>query len=161
MVEEIIPAVSHLIERFLRGDIEDPHDLRGWAARHRAMPVVFDMGGCWVLQVDGSVASFTWDEFDDVRVEADSRLRNAVLFQAAQRYPELAGLVPTRPPDGLTCPSCGGFGEIASFPAEIRRSCVCCCGGLGWLPASEVTAQQAAAPDGAPSLAALGRTPRG
>jgi hypothetical protein len=128
--------IAKLIDRFLLGQVEDPHNLRAWVERHRALPVVFDMGGCYAVRVTGEVVSFGWDARDDVALEKNLRIRNGMLYQAAKRFPELRVLVPARPSNGAVCDSCDGSGRPNRIPATIENI-VCYCGGLGWLPAGK------------------------
>jgi hypothetical protein len=102
-VEMPARLIDQLIDRFLSGGIEDPHELRSWVEQHRALPLVFDMGGCYAIRPSGEVVSFAWDTPEDVVVELDERMRNAMLFRAAGRFPELQALVPQRPSGAIIC----------------------------------------------------------
>jgi uncharacterized protein (TIGR02996 family) len=111
--------------------IESPFEdeLRQFAAEQKALPLMTDMGGCFALRLDGEIISFAWDEPGSPGVERDTRVRQAVLFQGARKYPELRLLLPPRPAGSRECPRCQGAGAPPGFP-----SLVCYCGGLGWLP---------------------------
>jgi hypothetical protein len=113
---------------------ESPLDMRALAARLKLLPVMLDMGGCYGLMPDGKVASFCWDDPQQVRIEHDERIRNMVLFQASIRYPLLVCLNPKRPASASTCTHCGGTGMVPGLPLHLGRRIVCYCGGLGWLP---------------------------
>jgi hypothetical protein len=137
---EDIPEIAEALTAFVAdpkpyligGD--RPLDLRAIAAQLRLLPAVLDMGGCYGLRPSGEVASFLWDEPEQVRTETDDRIRNLAYCQAARKYPVLASLVPRRPPDAVVCSHCGGSGRLAGVPDRIAESVVCYCGGLGWLP---------------------------
>lgn len=119
-----------------RIDLENPLNLREWAAELRALPMFLDSGGCYAIRPDGEIISFVWDEPYNLESEDDPRICNLVLFQGAQKYPELSELVPSRPSDAGDCSHCGGTGiepmnEKLGFDNE---RIVCYCGGMGWLP---------------------------
>jgi hypothetical protein len=63
------------------------------------------------------------------------RHRHVVLGLAADRYPVLAALRPTRRPGDPDCPSCGGTGRLRVPKGVKAESFICECGGLGWFPA--------------------------
>jgi len=123
---------------------DQPLDLRAIAAEVRLLPAMLDMGGCLGLRPSGAVASFFWDEPRQLRTETDERIRNLAYHQASLKYPQLAPLVPRRPPDAVVCSYCGGSGRCSGFPDRLADSVVCYCGGLGWL--SSKTVEPSAAP---------------
>lgn len=87
----------------------------------------------WVAAIgvrpDGSFVR--WDHEEDpevVKPLVDPYWERMALCAGAKKYPELAALIPKRPPHASTCESCEGTGEIPGAPPEI----MCSCGGLGW-----------------------------
>jgi hypothetical protein len=132
----MIEAVESLIVALTGGFLPDPRDLRQWAARHHALPVVFDMGGVFAIRPSGSVISFAWDRPDDLTEEHDERIRNLVFAEAAEIYAELKSLRPVRPATAVTCPGCRGNGRPTGVPDHITNV-GCYCGGLGWIPGDD------------------------
>lgn len=126
-------TVGEVLASFCRGELDDPQGLVGWASTHRALPVLFDMGGCLALRGDHSAVSFPWDDSEAVRQESDPRIVNLALLCAAERHAQLAWVRPLRGPSDVDCPHCGGTGQ--AFPGHPELESVrCYCGGLGWLP---------------------------
>jgi hypothetical protein len=113
--------------------IDPPLNMRELASDLNLLPVVLDMGGCYGLRSDGEVFSFTWDEPFQLNRETDVRLRNLVLFQAGKKFPKLEPLVPSRPIGSRDCEFCQGTGTVVDLPADLAKSVLCFCGGLGWL----------------------------
>ena len=126
-------TLETLLNAFVGGELEDPHDLREWATRHRALPVTFDMGGFYAIRLPDEVVSCGWDDPEDVAVESNAQVANGILYRAALIHPSLAELVPARPAAAIDCPQCQA---VASSAADARvENLVCSCGGLGWVPA--------------------------
>ncbi len=130
-------SVATLVDRFVAGELTDPWNLRSWSAKHRALPVSADMGGCFAITLTGTLVSFAWDSDSDIRVETDSRTVRIMIVQAARRYPEFAKFVPVRPDDALVCRSCGGTGRIHIDGQPVPEGIMCSCGGLGWIREGE------------------------
>jgi hypothetical protein len=123
--------IEYLLEQFLADSAPNYLDLlRQIATRFHVLPLLMDMGGCYAIRPCGEIISFGWDTPDDIRLEADPRIRNIALYQGSKRYPELREFIPSRPEDAIDCPTCKGKGE---FPRPYDRL-VCYCGGVGWLP---------------------------
>jgi hypothetical protein len=122
------------MSEFLSDPAPDPLRLREVVARFGALPLCLDLGGCTALRSDGEIISFAWDAPYGLKVEDDLRLRNAALYQGSRKYPELAVLVPARPPTARDCPHCGGSGASPLALQVGAENMVCFCGGLGWLP---------------------------
>jgi uncharacterized protein (TIGR02996 family) len=121
-------------EQFLAQFPAFPQDreARDFALVQNALPLWFDMGGCYALRLDGELVSFAWDDPGPPRIEWCERIHNVVLFHGAKKYPELRLLLPPRPVTSRVCPTCGGTGTPANLPRIV-----CHCGGLGWLPPAE------------------------
>jgi hypothetical protein len=103
-----------------------------------ALPLYADWGGGVALRADGELIGFLWNEPQSIKVETDPHLRFLAVVSGAERYPELAPLLPMRTSTDRDCPSCGGTGRLLDLEAHgvdtthIR----CYCGGAGWLPAN-------------------------
>ena len=133
-----------LAERFWQWRVERDRHRRAWegAARARGLyPAYCDMSGAGIAVDRGgeiwySESPETWTNVERV---AEPDVRFAALGVALARHPELAHLRPQRGPDDPVCPLCGGRGSPVQFPPRVRRSIVCQCGGLGWIPARLVS----------------------
>ena len=100
-----------------------------------ALPLDADMGGCIALRPDGELilvhgeqdgsSPTEWTE------EIEPEWRIAALAAGSRRYPELADLLPTKGPDDIDCPDCGGAGTW-SMPDGAEGPGCGCCWGLGW-----------------------------
>ena len=56
-----------------------------------------------------------------VRVATEEE-RRVALFRSIARYPELVPLLPSRPPEAITCSSCGGAGvHLERFANPLLR----------------------------------------
>jgi hypothetical protein len=140
----IPPETSELIlqvlKRFLAESLSDPMKLREAAVQLQALPLLNDMGGCYLIRPDGEIVSFAWGSPSDWAIERDSRIRNIALFEGSKKYPELRTLAPVRPPSARDCPHCKGTG-VDPIAAEHGLSNVkCYCGGLGWIPEDDAAA---------------------
>ena len=125
------------LEKFLSESGEDSRKLRNAAASLRALPLMSDMGGCYLIRPDGEIISFQWDSPDDWRREDNTRIRNIVLCHGSRKYPALEGLSPDRPSSAKECPHCGGTGK-ESMAAKLGLDNInCYCGGLGWIPSDD------------------------
>jgi hypothetical protein len=130
----LLAQVRRRLTEFLSDPKPDPLRLREVVATFGALPLCSDMGGCTALRPDGEIVSFAWDAPHGLKIEDDLRMRNAALYQGSSKYPELAVLVPARPPTARDCPHCGGSGApLLALPAGAENI-VCFCGGLGWIP---------------------------
>jgi hypothetical protein len=121
--------------------IFDDLDLRKLAAELKLLPAMLEMGGCYAIRSDGQIFSFLWDSPYELRPEDDPRIINIVLYQASQKYLELAELKPQKLPDAQMCPMCKGTGD-PFFGTEMENMYTnvnCYCGRLGWLPADYKT----------------------
>lgn len=100
------------------------------AALHRILPVLSDWETAYGLTAEGVVVSGPGDNWDPPVPVTDPIQRQAVLAQAAVRFPELDYLRPQRQPADTDCRTCNGVGGFPQYPAVI-----CVCGNLGWVPA--------------------------
>lgn len=99
------------------------------AVLERLVPVSSDWVVCYALTSDGAPVSSDGNDWGHAVTVTDPRQRNAILAQAAIRFPELAHLRPHRRATDVDCPTCNGKGGFPKYPALI-----CECGNLGWVP---------------------------
>jgi hypothetical protein len=137
MTKRLEDRIRVVLMRFLDDKGPDPMSVRQAADALGALPVVSDMGGCFLLRPNGSIISIAWDKPADWRPEDDPRVRNLVLFAASQKYPELRELAPQRPSGAPDCPFCGGTGKHPMSAKRGLENVGCYCGGLGWIPAND------------------------
>ena len=126
--------IQEAIQRFSSEESDERPYLKYYAARHNALPLYIDWTHSYGLRVDGTVVLFSTDsEEETMQEEGDERLRNFALYVGAQKYPEIAPLVPTRPSDAIDCKYCKGRGrfQVEGIDPNVL---VCFCGGLGWVP---------------------------
>jgi hypothetical protein len=137
---EVAGKIQETLAKFIADPepyvIFDDLDLRKLAAELKLLPAMQDMGGCFAIRTDGQIFSFLWDSPYELRPEDDPRIINTVFHEASQRYPELKGLKPQKPPDAQTCSQCKGTGDpLFGTDSENKyKNIVCYCGNLGWLP---------------------------
>lgn len=146
---DLSTRIAKLIQSYIAESTPDPPNLRQLAADKQVLPLSWDFGGVFTINVSGDIISFpfslndngdtvafSFNDFDDAeqpRVESDLRIRNIALFRGSKKYPELANLI-VKPDDARVCPSCGGSG-IEPYAAQRNLdNVVCYCGGLGWIP---------------------------
>jgi hypothetical protein len=125
-----LPAhVSVVIERLIEECLRNSTDPLGKTARaHRALPVYADVDGSLFLKPNGEVW-FQGGESGDaaLTLEESAHWSLVARLAAAERFPELAELVPVRPAGAADCPDCEGRGRVMN---DLVRCGVCY--GLGW-----------------------------
>ena len=106
---------------------------RDLAARHGALPVYADMGGCVLLRPDGSFLAIEWEAADVVLPVSDPWKVCALVF-GSKKYPALRCMLPDRPPTAADCEVCKGTGRpFSDIEAVMCGRCL----GLGWAPDGE------------------------
>ncbi len=134
MSKKLAVKIAGLIQDYEREAASDPTQLRQLVAQEKVLPLCWDMGGVIVINTDGDVLSYSWDDTVQPKVVNDSRLRNVALLQGSMRHPELKVLLSPKPLDAQTCSFCGGTG-IAPYAGKTSGGTILCyCGGLGWVP---------------------------
>ena len=133
---ELKPLIERRIKQLVKSPEAAPEYHRQLAAKYNVLPLFSEWEGSWVLNPEGEVIIFPDDLASGARVEDDTLRRNTALVQGSKLYPELAALIPARPPDAQTCPDCGGSGvhPVTSIPKYAMI--ICLCGGTGWVPAN-------------------------
>lgn len=108
-----------------------------------ALPVCWDANGGFALRPDSTVIAFFWPHAGEWSVEEVSDRQTCVMaiYQGSLRHHQLATLVPERPPDARTCPSCEGSGRAMIQGRPALANVVCLCGGLGWILTTAAEAQ--------------------
>ena len=125
-----LPAhVSVLIDRLIDECLRSSVDAMGEIARaHRALPVYADMAGSWFLKPNGEVWFQSSERVGSALIlEESPHWRLVAHLAAAERFPELTELVPSRPDGAEDCADCEGRGRVMN---DLVRCGVCY--GLGW-----------------------------
>ena len=94
------------------------------ASRFDALPVYSDMGGTLFITPSLQILVMRHDE-DTLREECSPEWSLVARVAAAERFPELRQLLPTRPTGAADCSVCGGTGRL------LIARCGSCFG-LGW-----------------------------
>ena len=129
-----LETIQRLHHELVSGSSADEFGLSRSASITSVLPLAVDMGGFFGIRLDAEVVGFIYDNLDSpIKIE-DRRIFNSILYQGSKIYPELMPLVPVRPNDAITCPSCHGTGVISGLPDKLKDKVVCFCGGLGWIP---------------------------
>jgi phenylpyruvate tautomerase PptA (4-oxalocrotonate tautomerase family) len=95
------------------------------ASHYSAVPVYSDAGGTLFLTPSLQVLSVRTDDAA-VHEEHSTQWRTVALVSAAEKFPELHALLPTRPDNAPDCAACGGAGRIRGGARCTQ------CFGLGW-----------------------------
>lgn len=88
------------------------------------VPVFADVGGVFVLAVDGTILYYDYD-LHTARPEEDHRWRTLALVHAARNFTELRLVAPVRSEFDINCSECNGEGTLFGF--DCGR-----CFGTGW-----------------------------
>ena len=143
-----------LADRYWRWKISRDRRHRSWEPgprRHGLFPAYADWGGGAAVDRSGEVwYSESPAEWTDVRRVAEPELRHVALVLTANRYTQLAHLLPIRAPGDPVCPTCQGHGVPRQLPPKLRHQILCQCGGLGWIPVALLAkseGESAAVPD--------------
>ena len=101
---------------------------------HGALPLWADLGGAILLRPDGMFLELEWDQPSEQQPrEVDEPSWSVALVAGAERYPWLAGLLPSRPEGAIDCSDCHGEGHLRFDTSETRGTVYCgTCDGLGW-----------------------------
>jgi hypothetical protein len=127
-----------VIERGIREYLGDPDPRFDWikpaVRKHEFLPLYLGWVAVIGLRPDGSFVCWDHEEGPDVvKPLSDPYWERMALCEGAKKYPELASLVPSRPPEARDCEFCRGTGQIEGLPQVI-----CGCGGLGWILPGEL-----------------------
>jgi len=102
----------------------------------RALPLWCDWNGGVAIRPNGELIGFRWDEPQSAKIETDPHSRFLACVEGAEKYGELASLLPTRTVDDRDCAACNGTGIILGFEEHVLKNLRCYCGGAGWLPSN-------------------------
>ena len=83
------------------------------------------------LRSDGRILSWAYPDEDYV-LETDEKECIVTLVAASAHDPAFLEALPPRPPTGLDCANCEGFGRL-SFAGRPRFLICRTCSGLGWV----------------------------
>src|SRR5262245_52101742 len=120
---------SAIVEGCLSAFLAGPdNELKSIASKYQALPVYSDMGGTLFITPRLEVLALDHDGGAVPTRELSEKWRLVAVVSAADKYPELQSLIPSRPPDALQCSHCGGTGRVARLNARCGECC-----GLGWL----------------------------
>lgn len=125
---EQLRVVQTALAEYLR---EPGHSDADFAVRHRALPLYAGWVGTTYLTTSGDFW-FRNCEYDPARIENDlnESSKLVALVVAAERYPELNGLLPARAEDAVDCERCAGKGRITF--GELSNVICGWCAALGW-----------------------------
>ena len=111
---------------------EAPEQLRWesrFVAQFAALPLYLGWTETIGIRPDGDVVCWSTEgNYAGVRPVEDRTWALSALVVGARRYPELAALLPKRPPGAVDCP-CRKHQLFASGKVLCGE-----CGGIGWLP---------------------------
>ena len=97
------------------------------------LPVYLDWVGFIALREDGELLFVPWDPPHEPEIVQEARLRRTALVAAAEKFAELASLVPLRPAEAERCAACDGSGRPTVQAQPVAENIRCVCGGLGCL----------------------------
>ncbi len=123
-------AIETRISEFLSADDPKFEWVKPAVRMHGFLPLYVGWVAVLGLRPDGSFVR--WDYENDratVKPLSDAYWQRMAICQGTRKYPELRALLPERPATALTCPACGGSGQMSGAPPQI----VCQCGGTGWI----------------------------
>jgi hypothetical protein len=130
--EHLMPLPDHvsaLIDRLIEECLRNSAGSAAETVRaNRALPVYADAGGSLFLKPNGEV----WFQGNEsvnaaLKLEESPHWCLVARLAAAERFPELAALVPIRPAGAADCSDCEGSGSVLN---GLVRCGVCY--GLGW-----------------------------
>lgn len=125
----LFASLNRLHTEFIRARTSRSRAVGAAARALGVLPITDDWERDFGIRIeDGEVISFNRDVPHDPRVECGGWIRLAILHHARFKYPELAGMLPPRPPDAEDCGACLGEG-VRTRPDGERYSCPrCVCG---------------------------------
>jgi hypothetical protein len=125
--------LSSLIETRIEEYLRRPADpMQVFARGHRALPVYADIDRLLFLRPDGEILSKdNANTSGDLVAEQSAYWCLMARLAAAERFPDLAALIPARPSSASDCADCEGRGKVLN---DMVRCEVC--HGLGWVDSS-------------------------
>ena len=139
------PELSAFIAARVAGFSADAPERMRWAVPYVSEFAALPLYQGWTetigIRPDGEVVRWSTEgDFAGVRPVEDRMWLLSALVVGAQRYPELAALLPERTPDAIDC-------QCLNHPLVASGQVLCGeCGGVGWLPL-RASAEPFAAPD--------------
>jgi hypothetical protein len=110
--EWIVSAIREYIVEAKDADYEMAAEVAAAVDFMGALPLWCDWNGGVAIRPDGELIGFLWDDPESAKVEADPHFRFLACVAGAEKYTELAPLLPKRTKDDRDCPSCHGTGNI-------------------------------------------------
>ena len=124
-------SIARRIASFEREAPETHRWLAPFVRQHGALPLYLAWTEAIGITPDGVLVSWPIEgEGLGARPLDEFSWSALALVRGAQRYPELASLIPTRPVASKSCDTCGGTGTVVAGHPELD----CVCGNLGWVP---------------------------
>jgi glycolate oxidase FAD binding subunit len=120
------------VDALLRSEQFRTDDECIFARATNALPISIGFTGALGFTPDGVALFFDW-ESEQVRPETEARWIIMAAVSAAERYPELRGILPVRPPTAKTCTQCSGTGRMEITPLIPLKPYCGDCYGLGWI----------------------------
>jgi len=123
---DITVEIHRLVDQYLEHPRDDEE--KRLVEASRALPIYRGWGAILLLSETGKVIAHE-DEWEEGRFEdAEEPFRTISLVMAAERYPGLKSLLPSRPPGASDCSMCVGKGMVISEQFFCGK-----CSGLGWV----------------------------
>jgi hypothetical protein len=119
------------IAEFLKSDSKLAW-LKPTVEEHRFLPLYVGWDAALGIVADGTFVRWNHDSVPHFELLTTPFLQRLAICQGAKLYPELRVLLPDKPDNGHTCPTCHGTGTISADAQAI-----CECGGAGWLVPGE------------------------
>jgi hypothetical protein len=130
LTKEDADFIAHRIAAFTQEPAEKLSWLLPYVSAFRALPLYVGWTETYGLRADGELVRWSTEDEYQGTLALDDRLGvRFVLVEGAERYPELQHLIPARPPNASTCPTCAGTGRV---PPAANLRCGSC-GGVGWV----------------------------
>jgi len=125
---ELRNHIERRIAEYLKSDDERLGWVRDAVRRFDFLPLYLGWVSTLGIRADGTMVR--WDHEDNPEIVHrldDPYWSRRALALGARKFPELAELVPRRPPNAVRCDVCAGTGEVRG-----ASHLICGCGGLGW-----------------------------
>ena len=133
-MHSVDPELHALLQgRAATSDFDSFRDAARLGAPFGLLPIYLDWMGFLGLKSDGAIGFVGWEPPHDPDFAVPAHMQRVGLVAAAEHYPELEYLVPTRAAEAVTCPTCRGSGRPVIEGVTIPENVRCFCGGLGWL----------------------------
>lgn len=124
---KISSSISAHLEALIRSERAASDEERTVARTTNALPVYSDLLGTLAFTPEGAILYYN-SESGEVTPVRDDAWPVIAAVSAAEKYPDLRGIVPERPRTAKVCSFCSGTGR------ELQAKAFCGnCSGLGWV----------------------------